>query len=433
MSHRDSLLAALALFALFGSGCTRWYKGNIHTHSLWSDGDDFPEMIALWYRDHGYNFLALSDHNVLSRGERWMKLAEIDKRGGKDALSKYRSRLGDAWVELRGEGEAREVRLKALEEFRPVVEVRGEFILIEGEEISDEFEKLPIHLNATNLGEVIPPQHGKSVADVMRRNVQAVEAQAERLDRDILVHLNHPNFGYAVTAEDIAEVVEERFFEVYNGHPSVHNTGDEHHAPVERLWDIANTMRIARLGAAPLYGVATDDAHDYHGDKGALTGRGWIQVRAGSLDPESLIAAMEKGDFYASSGVVLDDVAFDADEGLLTIAISPAPGAEYETHFVGTRVGWDQTSEPVVDADGKPVVPATRRYSRDVGEVFAVEHGPRASYRLQGDELYVRAVVFSSLEPERPLVEGQRRQAWTQPVGWRGRLETSERPGAGEH
>ena len=28
----------------------RWWKGNIHTHSFWSDGNDFPEMIAEWYR-----------------------------------------------------------------------------------------------------------------------------------------------------------------------------------------------------------------------------------------------------------------------------------------------------------------------------------------------------------------------------------------------
>ena len=26
----------------------RWWKGNLHTHSLWSDGDDYPEMIAGW-------------------------------------------------------------------------------------------------------------------------------------------------------------------------------------------------------------------------------------------------------------------------------------------------------------------------------------------------------------------------------------------------
>ena len=43
----------------------QWYKGNTHTHSLWSDGNDFPEMITDWYKQHGYDFLAISDHNVL--------------------------------------------------------------------------------------------------------------------------------------------------------------------------------------------------------------------------------------------------------------------------------------------------------------------------------------------------------------------------------
>ena len=40
----------------------QWFKGNLHTHTLWSDGDDFPEMVADWYRQHDYNFLALTDH-----------------------------------------------------------------------------------------------------------------------------------------------------------------------------------------------------------------------------------------------------------------------------------------------------------------------------------------------------------------------------------
>lgn len=42
----------------------RWWKGNLHTHSLWSDGDDFPEMIPDGYKRDGYHFLVLSDHNV---------------------------------------------------------------------------------------------------------------------------------------------------------------------------------------------------------------------------------------------------------------------------------------------------------------------------------------------------------------------------------
>src|SRR5687768_8897544 len=67
----------------------RWWKGNLHTHTLWSDGDDFPEMVAEWYRTRDYNFLALSDHNVLSQGMRWMKAAEIQKRGGEAVFKKY--------------------------------------------------------------------------------------------------------------------------------------------------------------------------------------------------------------------------------------------------------------------------------------------------------------------------------------------------------
>ena len=48
---------------------SRWWKGNLHTHSFWSDGNDFPEMIVSWYAENGYNFLTLSDHNILSVGE----------------------------------------------------------------------------------------------------------------------------------------------------------------------------------------------------------------------------------------------------------------------------------------------------------------------------------------------------------------------------
>ena len=45
----------------------RWYKGNTHTHTLESDGDSTPEDVTRWYREHGYQFLVLSDHNVLTR------------------------------------------------------------------------------------------------------------------------------------------------------------------------------------------------------------------------------------------------------------------------------------------------------------------------------------------------------------------------------
>ena len=50
----------------------KWLKGNLHTHSLWSDGDDFPEMIGDWYKRNGYQFLALTEHNVIAEKERWI-------------------------------------------------------------------------------------------------------------------------------------------------------------------------------------------------------------------------------------------------------------------------------------------------------------------------------------------------------------------------
>ena len=43
----------------------RWFRGNTHTHTLWSDGDDFPEPVAEWYKRAGYHFLAITYHNTL--------------------------------------------------------------------------------------------------------------------------------------------------------------------------------------------------------------------------------------------------------------------------------------------------------------------------------------------------------------------------------
>ena len=44
----------------------KWQRGNMHTHSHWSDGDDYLESIANWYQKAGYQFLVFTDHNVLA-------------------------------------------------------------------------------------------------------------------------------------------------------------------------------------------------------------------------------------------------------------------------------------------------------------------------------------------------------------------------------
>jgi len=400
----------------------QWFKGNLHTHTLWSDGNDFPEMVAEWYRTHGYNFLALSDHNVLSEGVRWTNISRLS---GKQAFGKYVARFGIDWVETRGKPDTKkhEVRLKPLNEFRALVEQRGKFIMIASEEISDKAEGKPIHLNATNLKELIQPLGGRTVRDAITANLRAVEQQSLKTGREMIVHLNHPNFGYAITAEDLAAVFAERFFEVYNGHPDVGHLGNENHPPVERLWDIANTIRIAQLKTPPLFGVATDDSHNYHGHGNVTPGRGWVMVRAKHLTPESLIRAIKQGDLYASSGVTLSTINFDADKDELNLKIKPDGEATFTTTFIGTTKNYNTESKPRTDKTGKPIR-TTRKYSNDVGKVFATIKGLNPSYKLTGKELYVRAVVTSSKSHSNPSYKGQLQQAWTQPSGWQRHLQS---------
>ncbi len=385
----------------------QWWKGNLHTHTFWSDGDDFPEMVMQWYRDHGYHFLALSDHNVLSRGRRWM--AVTDQR--RAAFEKYRNQLGDAWVETRRNDKGQtEVRLKPLTECRCLFEQAGRFRLIESEEITEK-----AHLNGINLLELVPPQGGATLAELLQNDIDAVRAQQAKTGRSTLVHVNHPNFRWALTAEDMLGLQGTLFFELYNAHGYVNNDGDELRASTERMWDILLTKRLGELKTDIVYAVATDDAHNYHqfSPRAANPGQAWIVVRAAQLTPESIIGAMNIGDFYCSTGVALKDVAFDGRT--LTVQIDAEPGVTYTTQFIGTHRGYDPASFAVTDGDGKELR-TTRRYSRDIGTVLAQVEGDSAQYKLQGDEIYVRAKVISSRKNEKSHVPGECESAWVQPI-----------------
>jgi hypothetical protein len=396
----------------------KWFKGNLHTHTLWSDGDDYPEMVVNWYRQHDYDFLSITDHDRMLEGERW--ISTTNNKGGEVALKKYLAHQGANWVERRITNGVSQVRLKTLEEFRGQFEKPREFLLIPGEEISAAFKApgqsgaAPIHLNGINLREVIKPKTGSSVADVMQKNIDAVLEQRKRTGQPMFPHINHPNFQWAVRAEDMVALVGEKFFEVFNGHSGVRNYGDGTHASMERLWDIILTRRAVELGLEPMWGTATDDSHAYHVFAVGKTnpGRGWVMVRARELTPAAIIDALEAGDFYASSGVRLSDLKITPKE--MRIEIEPEKDVTFTTQFIGTRKGIDLKSEPVVDANGKEL-PVTRQYSRDIGVVLAEVKGNLAVYPFKGDEIYVRAKVVSSKLKENPYAEGDHETAWIQP------------------
>ncbi len=414
-----SFALALIFTGTLHAEVLHWFKGNTHTHSLWSDGNDFPEMISDWYASRGYDFLAMSDHNVLAQGEKWLSEAVIEKQRlalGKTVISKYRARFGDDWVQTRtGVDGATEVRLRSLEEYRKLLEKPDKFLLVEAEELSAGLGKVPVHIGVVNLTEPIAPiKEGTSLSEVIRRNLQLVAEQMAKTGRPMLAHVNHPNFLWALTAEDLANVVEDRYFEVFNGHPKVYVNGDEHHMSNERIWDIANTIRIAELHADPLMGLASDDSHQYHGGE-ASPGRGWVMVHAKKLEPNTLIEAMLRGDFYASTGVLLDDIRFDAGSRTLKFKIQSRPGVHYHTVFRGTLKNYDHAVKEVKSPEGDPH-PIRLEYSADVGKVLAESDEAEPSYKLTGDELYVRATITSDAPHGNPVWPGQTEQAWVQPV-----------------
>jgi len=369
----------------------KWYKGNTHTHSYWSDGDDFPEMIIDWYKSHGYNFLSLSDHNTIANGEKWqpIPLHPFRQQRFKDYLQKF----GKQWVRYKKDSAGQIfVKLKTYEEYSSLFEEKNKFLMLRAEELTDGIPGKPVHIGAVNVKELITPQGGKTVAEVMQNNLNEIYAQRQRTGQIMFAHINHPNFKWAVKLEDMMELKGERFFEVYNGHPSVHNYGDSANMSTEELWDKL-LIHYIKQGKPLLYALATDDAHNHGEFRTGLSnpGRGWIMVRARQLTAASLIEAMEQGAFYATTGVELKEVIFK--NKTLEIQVKPAEGIAYTIQF------WGATKN-----EGKG------------GQLLKEIKGITGKYKLRENDLYVRAKIISTKLKENPYQRGDLETAWTQPV-----------------
>jgi len=212
----------------------------------------------------------------------------------------------------------------------------------------------------------VPAQGGSSVVDVLQRNVDAIR-QAKGIP-----HINHPNFGWAVTREELQQVRNNRLFEIFNGHPQVNNLGGGGVPGMEEAWDaiLSNGM--------VLYGIAVDDAHVFKQPGNPNVpgpGRGWVVVRAPRLEARALLEALERGDFYASTGVELNDYQVSARQ--ITVKVKATAFSKYRIQFIGKG----------------------GRLLREVVE-------SSATYDVRGDEGYVRARVL----------ESNGRLAWCQPV-----------------
>ena len=365
----------------------QWQKGNLHTHSFWSDGNDFPEMIIQWYKNQGYQFIALSDHNTIAKQERWYELSKKDIEN--KVLEKYENAYGD-WVETQTDSTGFRVRLKTFDEYRSKLEEPGRFLIVKSEEVTSSYEKKPIHINVTNIQEKIEPVKGSSVVEIMQKTLDLVHAQREKLGIPMFAHINHPNFGYGISTEDLKKLNGERFFELYNGHPAVNNAGNDEYDSTEIMWDLVNIHYLDQ-GKPLLYGIATDDSHHYHNFTADLsnTGRGWVMVNSKKLETSSLIEAMEKGDFYASTGITIKKYVVTKNQ--IRVEVEPEQGVHYEILFLGYK-------------DGGEAV-----------EILERIEDTKGSYTFQDNDLFVRVKITSDALKESPPNTQETKKAWTQP------------------
>ena len=426
----------------------RWYKGNLHTHSFWSDGRAFPEQALNWYKSHGYHFCGLTDHNVFAEdGARWLKASRV----AKNVLAEYLAQFPNA--EKRSVGGKDEYRLKTFAEYSALLNEKERFLVLPAMEDTRNIcytatgQVRNLHMNCINLPG-LPPEMAKGIpyrvdnvpiVDFLRQEQTIFANYAKKLARPHLFMLNHPIWTwYDINPEVLIECPEVRFFEqCNNGSPlappaSLLDDGFD----TDRFWDVVNAFR-ARRNQPFLYGLGNDDTHYYHGEGGKMLmpGNAWNLVRASALTPEALLAGFEAGESVVCEGVEPSLVEFDRASGTLRVRVEAKKGVARTIRFIVSKRDFKETPEstfwvtpPGAKAaeqktyareikvyDRKKIGVVVKMVQRRVGEAL------EASYTLKADDLYVRARIESPGAPFctaylHPLLH----VAWTQPYSCAG-------------
>ena len=326
-----------------------YLKGSTHVHTNGSGDCTTPVVdVVSWYREHDYDFIVLTDH---------------------DRITGYRARAPD----------------------------RDDLLVLPGVELTNNpkrcwppprrGEGCRIHVNAlfltghrqqANVDSSMGPNRGR-VRWNKQGHVWRIDMYQQALDESAalggLTQINHPTWYAGVDGRLLAELGTRgaHFVEIANQAFTDWNRGDTTRPSTEAIWDHALGRGIR------LFGVASDDAHHYRErpQNGPYypPGTGFVMVRA-ERDAASIRAAMARGDFYSSTGVLLADIAVDDEAVSISVA---SPGA-HDIAFIGTR-------------DGRP------------GQTLARQRGRRALIARPASG-YVRAVISDD--------RGAR--AWTQPV-----------------
>ncbi|MHB0997674.1 MAG: CehA/McbA family metallohydrolase [Armatimonadota bacterium] len=277
----------ILMLLIFTAGCNAekkpvvpasvWLKGNTHMHSALSDGDVSPEQALKWYKDHGFDFTVLTDHN------------KISDAGFFDANSD------------------------------------NKFTAISGEEVTPAQNNgnFAVHMNAIGVSQLITPVSDPDKAKMLKLNCDLISNTGS------IVQINHPSFN--VTDPDAIKGLSGKFLiEVFNNSAA----NDKNYATLaqmvfEQAWDAALTAGLTA------YAVAADDTHDYKEIKpgNSNPGGGWIMVNAAKNTRQEILKSIADGKFYASTGVEIAENKFDGK--VLSVSVKPVEGKLYSFNFIG--------------------------------------------------------------------------------------------------
>lgn len=258
-----------------------WLKGQTHVHTNQSgDGHTPPEDVVSWYQRHGFGFIVFTDHNVVTR---------------------------------------------------PRPSTRGEMLVFSGVELTWNARNCgppesPCNLHVNSLFATEPPtDRSVTIRPNDELNRQSIYDAEIRLAAELggVPQLNHPNYHWGADASLIARLAQSgvRLVEFSNASLGTQNEGDASHPSTEILWDRALSAGV------DLWNIASDDAHHFDdaaerkakGEEVYVGNRGWIMVRA-ARDRAAIQNAMLRGEFYASTGIELDDIV--ASDDSLDISIT---------------------------------------------------------------------------------------------------------------
>ena len=227
----------------------RFWRGNLHTHSTRSDGVLAPDEVCRRYRAEGYDFIALTDHFIGRYGYPVVDTVTFRTPG-------FTTILG---AELHSGAMA-----------------NGELwhILAVG---------LPFDFARSNAPDFIPVAGQETGPEIAARAVAA----------GAFVAIAHPQWS-GLTLADASSITAAHAVEVYNHGCAMGCDRPDGFAIADLLLSQGRHLTL----------IATDDAHFSEPDHFG----GWVMVKAERNEPEALLAALKRGDFYSSQGPELRDV-----------------------------------------------------------------------------------------------------------------------------